>query len=397
MTSGLSSNYRTDRRERPSGNYMIESSSFKATESNYSDCIDKKHLIFRDTFSFMIIMTVIMMCYNISYYALLYPNSEFSWEQMEKIIRNGYWMLFGELNLDGDTLSDCTSNRTLYEIGPLQRCPTQLGLYITPYLKAVYGLIAVILLLNLLIAMYSDTFQKVQQESEFYWSQLQTDFLEEYSIKTVFPIHLQLLVLPAAIIHAIIWFFCPFLCCKLFNKCMKDDDDDNYLEDNDDDYDEEDDKNDKNTSLNYYPMFVRVFLYNTNFDLKLKTTKEAEGNGALKAKGEIDLMEVDRITMLQRQMDTNNKKQEKHNDKIDRRTQKMTTRLRNMDTTLKGIKKLLLLSTITASQESEIVEDEDEQNVSTSSSSSDDDSSSQSISSDEDYHDHRKDADCKMQ
>lgn len=60
-------------------------------------------LQFRDTFSFMIIMTVIMMCYNISYYALLYPNSEFSWEQMEKIIRNGYWMLFGELNLDGDT------------------------------------------------------------------------------------------------------------------------------------------------------------------------------------------------------------------------------------------------------------------------------------------------------
>lgn len=48
----------------------------------------------------------------------------------------------------------CTFNRTIYQDGALQRCPTQLGLYISPYLKALYGLIAVVLLLNLLIAMY---------------------------------------------------------------------------------------------------------------------------------------------------------------------------------------------------------------------------------------------------
>lgn len=57
----------------------------------------------RDTVSFMIIMAVIMMCYNISFYALLYPNSELSWLQIENIIQNGYWMLFGELNLDSVT------------------------------------------------------------------------------------------------------------------------------------------------------------------------------------------------------------------------------------------------------------------------------------------------------
>lgn len=47
-------------------------------------------------------MTVIMMCYNISFHALLYTNSEFTWSQLEEITKNGYWMLFGELNLDGE-------------------------------------------------------------------------------------------------------------------------------------------------------------------------------------------------------------------------------------------------------------------------------------------------------
>lgn len=57
----------------------------------------------KDTVAFMIIMAVIMIWYSVSYYALLYPNSEFTWKQMEHILSNGYWVLFGELNLDGDT------------------------------------------------------------------------------------------------------------------------------------------------------------------------------------------------------------------------------------------------------------------------------------------------------
>ncbi|XP_052082909.1 uncharacterized protein LOC127720374 [Mytilus californianus] len=328
--------------------------------------------MFRDTFSFMIIMTVIMMSYNISFYALLYPNSELSWLQMEKIIKNGYWMLFGELNLDGDTLSepDCTFNRTIYESGAEQRCPTELGVYLTPYLKATYGLIAVILLLNLLIAMYSHTFQKVQQESEFYWSELQTNFLEEYSIKTVFPIHLQLLVLPAAIIHALLWFCYSKL--QLYGKCY-----DNDISNNlDDEFGEE-------AILNHRPMFARVFFYNTNFDLKLKTTKEAEGNGALKAKGEMDLMEVDRITMLQRQLDANSKNQDKQNEKNDRRYQKIMNRLQNVDNSLIGIQQLLSRIAKSIKEEEEVVVEKEVKNVLNSSSSDENDSDSLSISSDE--------------
>lgn len=51
----------------------------------------------------------------------------------------------------------------------------------------------------------SDSFNVVQQKSDVYWRKKQNCFLEEYSIKTVFPVHLQLLALPG-IILAVLWF-----------------------------------------------------------------------------------------------------------------------------------------------------------------------------------------------
>lgn len=100
----------------------------------------------------------------------------------------------------------------------------------------------------ILFIVYSRTFSSIQQESELYWSQLQADFLEEYSIKTIFPIHLQLFVVPAIIIQAIVWFFGPYLNGELCQKCFEDGMDDES--DQDDEFGEE-------ATLNHCPMFVR--------------------------------------------------------------------------------------------------------------------------------------------
>ncbi|VDI57294.1 Hypothetical predicted protein [Mytilus galloprovincialis] len=231
----------------------------------------------KNTVAFMIIMAVIMIWYSVSYYALLYPNSEFTWKQIEHILSNGYWVLFGELNLDGDTLTepDCTFNRTLYESGVLQHCPNQLGLYLTPYLKAFYGLIAVVLLLNLLIAIYSDTYAEIQKNSKFYWSEMQMCFLEEYSIKTVFPAHLQLLALPGIIVAII-------AAVRLYLRTPKPNDG-------------------KKIEFNEQPMCVRAipcFLYDTNYDMRLEYTKNAEEESAQEAIGKIDIDDFDEITVI---------------------------------------------------------------------------------------------------
>lgn len=67
---------------------------------------------------------------------------------------------------------------------------------------------------------FSNTFTEVHKESEFHWSQLQTDFLEEYSVKPIFPIHLQLLALPVCFAHFIIWCTFPYLCSKIKDRCL---------------------------------------------------------------------------------------------------------------------------------------------------------------------------------
>ncbi|XP_052074299.1 uncharacterized protein LOC127712112 isoform X1 [Mytilus californianus] len=260
--------------------------------------------MFKDTFVFLIILTVIMMSYNVSYHSLLYPNSELSWKEIENVMQNGYWMLFGENGLiDSDTLDDCTDNKTIYTSSDhkerMARCPTHLGIHISPYLKALYGLIAVILLLNLLIAIYSDTYKKVNDECKFHWSQIQTDFLEEYSIETIFPIHLKLLMLPFGLIHVFIWL--TEYCCfkkkdRRLNKIQHED-----QHDSSNSYDSERDK------LKENPMFVRVFLYNADYDLKLKSTEEAERIGAVRSKGKIEITDEDKITKLQNQIDVMNR------------------------------------------------------------------------------------------
>ncbi|XP_061190728.1 transient receptor potential cation channel subfamily M member 2-like [Saccostrea echinata] len=284
--------------------------------------------MFLDTFALMTIMFIITMCYNTSYHALLYSeNSDFTFEQFEKITRNGYWMLFGELNLDDAKLTepDCSFNQTEYREGSKERCPSSLGKAVAPYLKAVYVLIAVILLLNLLIAMYSHSFSKVHEKSKFYWSQLQTDFLEDFSIRSIFPVHMQLLAIPFFFIHACAW---AVVSIPRYGtvKCCSSDDDDNDVGDDKDDisklrhapYSPDDDIK----KLNKVPMFVRVFIYDSNYDLKLRKTRKTEGQAALSTKGEMDISEENKITEMSRKLIRHQKKiQKRINENIQKQIQ----------------------------------------------------------------------------
>ncbi|XP_061190349.1 uncharacterized protein LOC133198242 [Saccostrea echinata] len=195
-------------------------------------------------------------------------------------------MLFGELNLDVEKLKepDCTFNKTIYRAGIQERCPSSLGTFLAPYLKAVYVLITVILLLNLLIVMYSHTFSEVHDKSKFYWSQLQTDFLEEISVKSIFPVHMQHLAIPFCFTHAIVRAVLSIARYGTVKCCNTDDDDDadgnDYDEDDDEDvktkrhhtpYTHDDDDIKK---FNKIPMFVRVFVYDSNYDLKFRKKLE---------------------------------------------------------------------------------------------------------------------------
>ncbi|KAK3605932.1 hypothetical protein CHS0354_019598 [Potamilus streckersoni] len=131
---------------------------------------------------FFMILLVFIVAYGIASYAILYPHTEPSLETLTEIFRRPYWNIYGELMLDTiDDSVDCTNNPELYKNGTYSRCPTESGKYFVPLLMGVYMLMCNILLLNLLIAMFSFTFQKDQDNSYLYWRFQQCSLINEYA------------------------------------------------------------------------------------------------------------------------------------------------------------------------------------------------------------------------
>ena len=70
-----------------------------------------------------------------------------------------------------------------------------------------------------LVSLFSKTIADVQAESKFYFSLLRTNLLEEYSVRTIFPIHLQLLAVIMCLFH---WLrHCCIQCCQRRNQVGK--------------------------------------------------------------------------------------------------------------------------------------------------------------------------------
>ena len=53
-----------------------------------------------DLVYFFVILLVFIAAYSIAGYAILFPNSEFTVDQAIKVMRFGYWNIFGEPALD---------------------------------------------------------------------------------------------------------------------------------------------------------------------------------------------------------------------------------------------------------------------------------------------------------
>ncbi|CAG2187886.1 TRPM4 [Mytilus edulis] len=73
---------------------------------------------------------------------------------------------------------DCTENIELYSNGTMDRCPERNQ--INTFVLAVYMVVTHIVLVNLLIAMFTHTFTKVQDNNELVWKFHRFSLIEEY-------------------------------------------------------------------------------------------------------------------------------------------------------------------------------------------------------------------------
>ncbi|CAB1319499.1 unnamed protein product [Coregonus sp. 'balchen'] len=118
-----------------------------------------------DMMYFVIIMLVVLMSFGVARQAILNPNEDPSWMLARNIFFMPYWMIYGEVFAD-QIDPPCGQNITTEDGHVVALPPCKTGAWIVPAIMACYLLVANILLVNLLIAVWK--FQRYQLIMTFY-------------------------------------------------------------------------------------------------------------------------------------------------------------------------------------------------------------------------------------
>ncbi|XP_078316710.1 transient receptor potential cation channel subfamily M member-like 2 isoform X4 [Crassostrea virginica] len=200
------------------GMYFIRFMHYFYAEKNIGPKVIMISRMLTDLMFFLLILLVFIMSFGVAYQANLYPNAPANWLVLKDVLYHPYWQMYGELfleNKEGNDPSEdagtCTSNETLWRSGEMDRCPEKNAMVVL--LMVVYMLLTNILLVNLLIAMFSDTFQKVQDNSEKVWRFHRFSLVYEYYER---PALFPPLILLNHIYRAVRWLVVR--CSKCCNK-----------------------------------------------------------------------------------------------------------------------------------------------------------------------------------
>ncbi|CAG2255377.1 unnamed protein product [Mytilus edulis] len=162
-----------------------------------------------DILFFILIFAVFVFGFGVVYQATMYPNSKLGFQLFKEIIYMPYWQLYGELFLpefEGKEPSTCSHDVTIYSKGNIARCPEVNQ--INTLLLAIYMVVTHIILVNILIAMFSNTFTKVQNNNELVWKFHRYSLVQEYYDKSM-------LIPPLIILsHMVRMVKCIYLKCR---------------------------------------------------------------------------------------------------------------------------------------------------------------------------------------
>ncbi|XP_005091977.2 transient receptor potential cation channel subfamily M member-like 2 [Aplysia californica] len=134
-----------------------------------------------DLMFFFLILLVFVLSFGVAYHANMFPNAPLDWSVFFNVLYYPYFQIYGELfieDLRGDDSNGCTRNETIWRKDPMKRCGDETA--IVPILLAVYMILTNVLLVNLLIAMFSYTFQTVQDNSTKVWRFYRIALVYEY-------------------------------------------------------------------------------------------------------------------------------------------------------------------------------------------------------------------------
>lgn len=155
----------------------------------------------KDLLGFLFIALFVVLGVGIYYHANLWPDHQTIWSgdwtnwRIWTIIYYPYWQLYAELNLehlDGSDQSECTNVTSVWESDTsINRCPQED--WTVQAVAAIYLLFSNLLLVNLVIAMFSFTFERVQENSEKLWRFERYTVINDYDWRIPSPINLVFL------------------------------------------------------------------------------------------------------------------------------------------------------------------------------------------------------------
>ncbi|KAI5609738.1 transient receptor potential cation channel, subfamily M, member 4a [Silurus asotus] len=127
----------------------------------------------KDIFFFLFFLAVWLLAYGVANQALIYPYDSDGDRILRRIFYRPYLHIFGQIpveEIDSGYIwdLDCTDNATLIDAG-MEPCREAHHNWLVVLLLIIYLLVTNVLLINLLIAMFSYTFNKVQDRSDTYW------------------------------------------------------------------------------------------------------------------------------------------------------------------------------------------------------------------------------------
>ncbi|KAK9408198.1 transient receptor potential cation channel subfamily M member 3 [Crotalus adamanteus] len=158
-----------------------------------------------DMMYFVIIMLVVLMSFGVARQAILFPNEEPSWKLAKNIFYMPYWMIYGEVFAD-QIDPPCGQNETREDGKIIQLPPCKTGAWIVPAIMACYLLVANILLVNLLIAVFNNTFFEVKSISNQVWKFQRYQLIMTFHEKPVLP--------PPLIIFSHMTMIFQHICCR---------------------------------------------------------------------------------------------------------------------------------------------------------------------------------------
>ncbi|XP_021476775.2 transient receptor potential cation channel subfamily M member 3 isoform X1 [Oncorhynchus mykiss] len=189
-----------------------------------------------DMMYFVIIMLVVLMSFGVARQAILNPNEDPSWMLARNIFFMPYWMIYGEVFADQidhvhsrklkhrlnsklwmvenqfrahgtwRNNAPCGQNITADDGHVVILPPCKTGAWIVPAIMACYLLVANILLVNLLIAVFNNTFFEVKSISNQVWKFQRYQLIMTFYERPILP--------PPLIIFSHMTMVLKHLCCR---------------------------------------------------------------------------------------------------------------------------------------------------------------------------------------